>query len=85
MFFKYLPAILLSSFIIKLLITGTTLGDGVAIIALVFLYIGNIYLESKKEKPANSELLDRVIYLEEQLGDTKQKISAISLQTAYRK
>jgi hypothetical protein len=54
-----LPILLLSSFLIRLLITGAQFGDALVIIALSALYAGYYYLKVTKEPEANQELKTR--------------------------
>lgn len=76
---KYFPSLLLSSYLIRILVTGSSVGDAISLFALCSLFAYNTFLESKKQTPVNKDVYDKISYLEEQLGLTKSKLSSIQL------
>lgn len=79
------PTLILSVFILRPLVLGASLGDALVIIGLSALYGAHYYFESKKEPIANKELIDRIIFLEEQQKSTKEVIHSIKLGSGLRK
>jgi hypothetical protein len=84
---KYLnfPVLILSAFIIRPIYTGASIGDALVIIGFSGLYAVYTYLENKKQPVANKDLLDRVIFLEEQLKTTKETIHSIKLASTIKR
>jgi hypothetical protein len=81
---KYIPTVAVSAFLIRLLVTGASIGDAIALTALLGLYAYQMFVDSKTQVPVNKEILDRIIYLEEQLKEAKTKVSALSLGSLRR-
>ena len=81
---KYLPQVLLSSLLIKCLITGSSIGDALGLIGLASLVGFNLYLDVKREIPVNKEIKDRLLELEESVRETKSKVSAIVLSSPFK-
>lgn len=73
------PALILSAFLIRLLVTGASIGDSLVIIGLASLYASWSYFESKKETPVNKAILDRVVDLEEIVKSTKETVNSLKL------
>lgn len=84
-FYLNLPTFLIISYVTRLLILGATVADAIVIIAFSSLYAGWIFLEYKKEKPVNNDILEKIKYLEEQIGATKDKVNSINLSASFRK
>jgi hypothetical protein len=82
---KYLPAGLLTSYLIRLLVTGASIGDAIVIISLSTLYAGWVWLESKKQVPVNKEIQDRIVELEEQVKVAKDKINSVAIAASFRR
>lgn len=84
---KYLnlPTFLLASFLIRLLVTGASIGDAIVITSLSALYAAWCWVELKKEIPINKEIKDRVVELEEQLKNTKDKINSVAIAASFKR
>jgi uncharacterized membrane protein YfbV (UPF0208 family) len=82
---SYLPSILLVSFLIRLLVTGASIGDAIVIIALSALFAGWYWLETKKEPVPNAEIKNKIVELEEQLKLTKDKINSVALASSFKR
>ncbi len=84
---KYLnlPTFLISSFIIRLLITGAGLGDALVVLSLAGLYAGHLYLEHIREPEANPELRARLSLTEAMLEKVKNKVDSMNLGSFLKK
>lgn len=84
---KYLnfPILILSAFIMRLLITGASVGDSLVILGLSALYSFYYYIESKKQPIANKDLIDRIVELEEQIRATKESVHSIKLGSSFKR
>ncbi len=80
-----IQTLLLLAFTIRLLITGSSVGDAIAIVGLSALYGYSLLLESKKEPIANKELWDRVVAMEEVSKSTKETVHSLKLASGFRK
>lgn len=78
---KTLPEALLTTFLIRLLITGAHVGDAIAIIALAALLAYENYLEHIKIPDPQKEMKDKLSILEGKLDSVANKIGAL---TAFR-
>lgn len=77
---------LLGAYLLRLLITGASVGDSLTIIGLSSLYAYFLYLESKKQLPVNQEVWDRLIEVEERVKQHHDSISAFNIKnTLFRK
>lgn len=77
---KSLTQVLLSAFVIRLLVTGASIGDSLAVLSLSAIYAFYLYLESKKEPVANKDLSDRIALVEEKIQKTDTKVGALALR-----
>lgn len=82
---KSLTQVLLSAFLVRLLVTGASIGDALALISLSGLYAFWCYLEFKKEPEANKEIKNKLFELEEKVRTTENKIGAFSLSSQLRR
>lgn len=84
---KSLSQILVSAYLIRLLVTGASLGDALVMIGLCGLYglfmhleaLANA-LEAKKHPEANGELKEKVAELEKALSLTSNKVAAMQIR-----
>lgn len=76
---KYFPAVFLSSYLVRILVTGASIGDAIALTAFCGLFAYFLFLETKKAIPVNKDIYEKLTYLEEQLGLAKSKLSSIQL------
>lgn len=74
-FFSVTIAILLC----RILMLGASIGDSFSLIGLCALYAYYLYLESKKEIPANKELKTKVNDLEAELKSLQDKVGSLKL------
>jgi len=77
---KDLSQILVSCYVLRLLITGATIGDALVIASLSGLYGFYRYLDSKKEPVANQELKDRISGLETKTSNMDNKLGVLTLR-----
>ena len=77
---KDLSQILLSCFVIRLLVTGATVGDALVIIALSTLYGVYHYLEVKKVPEVNKDILDRLALVEERASKNENKLGVMQIR-----
>ena len=77
---KSLSEILVSCYVLRLLVTGASIGDALVIIALSGIYVTNMYLESKKEPEANVELKNRLSDVEKLVQQASSKVSAMQIR-----
>lgn len=77
---KSLTQILLSAFLIRLLVTGASIGDALTMLSLSSLYGFWMYLQSKVEISPNKEIKDRVVELEERLSTVQNKVGAMGMR-----
>lgn len=82
---KYLPSLLLSAFLVRLLITGADIGEAIVITALSCLYGGFMYLEHSKQPTPNKDIYDKISDLEDQLKGTKDKLNSVSLASSLKR
>jgi hypothetical protein len=76
---KSLTQVLLSAFLIRLLVTGASIGDALALLSLSGIYAYFLYLESTHVPEANKDLKDRLVALEDKVSKTENKIGAMTL------
>lgn len=74
-----LPQILLSAFLIRLLVTGASIGDALALLSLSGIYAFYLYLESKKIPEANKDIKDRLVAIEDKVQKAESKIGLLTL------
>ncbi len=79
-----IPTCVLVSYLVRLIVTGASLGDALVVIGLSALYGGWVYLESKKDIPVNKPIIDRLCDLEEQLKITKDNLANMKLSTQLK-
>lgn len=77
---KSLSQLLVCSYVIRLLITGASLGDALALASLAGVYGYFLYLESKREPEINKEIKEKVILLEKLTEQTNNRLSAMQLR-----
>lgn len=84
---KYLnlPTFLLSSFLIRLLIVGASIGDSITMLALAGLYGVWYYFELKREPEANKDLKNRIVELEESQKLLRDKVNSSNLGSQLRR
>lgn len=63
----------------RVLVLGASIGDSLSLIGLCALYAYYLYLESKKEVPANKELKTKVADLEAELKSIQDKVGSLKL------
>ncbi len=80
-----IPILLLLSVLVRVLALGAGFGEALVLIALVSLYGFWIYLESKKQVPVNKDILERIIFIEEKLQLTQDKINSIVISTHFKR
>lgn len=80
---KNLAPFVLSAYIIRLLITGASIGDALALIGLSALYSYFLFLESKKEIPVNKQYWDRFIELEERVKSNQENLNSLQVKNAF--
>lgn len=76
--------ILLVSLLARILYFGAGIGDALALTALTGLFGFLHYLNYKKEPDINTEIKAELELLKKEFGETKSKVSAISLGTQMR-
>lgn len=81
----YLPELVLVCFITRLLVTGASVGDALALFSICLVYAGHRYLKHIKEPVANKDLWDRVASLEDQFKSTKDAVNSIKLGTQLKR
>lgn len=82
---KYFPHILIFSYLIRLLVTGASIGDALVIFVFGALLAGQAYLEHIKEPAANQDLRDAIKRIESTQENIKSKMSSISVAQTLRK
>lgn len=84
---KYLnfPVLILTAFIIRPIYFGASIGDALVIIGLSGLYAAYYYLQSVKQPIANKDLIDRIVYLEEQLQLTRESVNSMRLGSSLKR
>jgi hypothetical protein len=68
-----MPAILLISFIIRLLAFGASIGDAGVLASLVALYSFYLLQQERKEIPVNKEITDRLEHLENNFKEESER------------
>lgn len=82
LFFNLAPTAL-SLYLIRLLITGASIGDSLTIIGLASLYAYFLFLESKKEVPVNKQYWDRLVELEERVKGQQDNLNALTIKNSF--
>jgi hypothetical protein len=77
---KSLIEMLLSLFVARLLITGASIGDALAILSLSGVYGLYLHIESKKEPRVNQDILDRLASVEDKASKTETKVGAVLIK-----
>jgi hypothetical protein len=75
----HLGQILLSSFLVRLLITGASIGDALALMGLGAVYGIHIYLDAKKIPDPNIEHKARIDSLENKIQLLESKLGVMTL------
>jgi hypothetical protein len=65
--------------LVRILYLGASVGDSFALIGLCGLYGYFLFLESKKEVPANKELKEKVNALQEELKQLQDKVGSLKM------
>lgn len=73
----------LGTYLVRLLITGASLGDSFTLIGLSGLYAYFLFLESKKQVPVNKEIWDRLIALEEKSKTHQDNFNALQIKNTF--
>jgi hypothetical protein len=81
---RFFPHILIFSYLIRLLITGASLGDALVMFVFGSLLGGHSYLEHAKEPPANTDIKERLLKLEESHESVKGKVSSMTIAKTLR-
>ena len=83
---KYLevPTILLSAFLIRILITGASVGDSIALAALAGLFGFYYYYENKKEKPINEAVKEELAQVKRTVVDIDNSLKAFRVATSSK-
>jgi hypothetical protein len=74
---------LLGAYLIRLLVTGASVGDSIVIIGLSALYAFFLDLERKKQVPINKPFHDRLVELEEKVKIQQDQIGAFNIKSAF--
>lgn len=74
---------LLGAYLIRLLVTGASVGDSLTIIGLSSLYAFFLFLESKKQTPVNKQYWDRLVELEERVKLHNDNFSALQIKNTF--
>lgn len=77
---KSLTQVLVSVFLIRLLVTGASIGDALVIIALSGLYALYMHIESNIQPEANQDIRDRLKAVEDKAANTDTKMGALTLR-----
>lgn len=77
---KYFSHLALSALLLRLLVTGASIGDALALIGLSALLSYDLYLQSKKEPVANNDIRSRLTELEERLSVVSNKVNVSVLR-----
>lgn len=77
---KYFNHIALSLLLLRLLVTGASIGDALALIGLSSLLGYQFFLESKKQPIPNKEITDRLLEVEEKLTIISNKVNVSILK-----
>lgn len=77
---KSLSQILLALFVCRLLVTGASIGDALALAALSAVYGLYLHLEYKREPEVNTEIKEKISQLEEKVNKQENKLGAIALR-----
>ncbi len=80
-----IPIFLLLSILLRVLALGAGLGEALVLIALTSLYGFWIYLESKKQVPVNKDILERIIFIEEKMQLTQDKLNSIVIGSHFKR
>lgn len=81
---RYFPHLLIFSYLIRLLITGASLGDALVVLVFGLLVAGRDYLEHIREPEANLELKTRIDELEKTQDSIKSKVSSLTISGLRR-
>lgn len=76
---KTLCEALLCAFVVRLLVTGASIGDALALVSLASLYGYQEYIKASAIKDPTVELVARVVAVEEQSKKLTSKVDAQSL------
>ena len=71
---------LVPAYVIRLLITGASIGDALVIIALSGIYAFYMHLEAKREPEVNKDLKDRLVSVEAMVQQANTKVSAMQIR-----
>lgn len=82
---KYVPLALLSAALVKSVISGSAPAEAFIIFSLAALYGGLEYMDYRKPKPINQQLLDRISKLEEDVQKTNSKVTGLGVVAAFKK
>lgn len=78
-----LAPLFVGAYLVRLLVTGASVGDSITLAALSALYAYFLFLESKKEIPLNKEHIDRIVELEERSKVHQDAINAFKIVGAF--
>lgn len=78
-----LAPVALLSYLVRILVTGASVGDSLSIIGLSALYAFFLFLESKKEVPVNKQYWDRLLELEERVKGHHDSISSLNIKNTF--
>lgn len=70
---------LLCAFVVRLLVTGASIGDALALLSLASLYGYQEYIKTTKIEDPNAALVSRMVAIEEQSKKISSKVDAQSL------
>ena len=77
---KSLTEILVSLYLVRLLLTGASIGDALVMLGLSGLYAFYMHLETKNVPEANQDLKDRIDAVEKLAESANSKISVMSIR-----
>lgn len=78
------PLIILSFFLIRLLITGASIGDSIVLLGLSGLYGFYYHNESKKEPEINEEFKKKIAVMQNELDSIKNVQNTIKISSQIK-
>jgi len=78
------PLVILSLFIIRLLITGASIGDSVVLLGVAALYGFYYHTESKKQPDINKEFKDKFIQLQTEIENLRHAQNTIKIASQIK-
>lgn len=79
------PIVILSAFLIRILITGSSLSDSLILASFSALYAFYHFLEQKREPIVNKLILDRINNLEIDHKSIKERVSSATFGSSIKR